>query len=207
VNTGRPVFVRLGRAESDPVVFWRYVVAALKTVHRDLGIFLEDILTSLTLAIGARPGARLQLASQFACGLVHDLEMSELCFTIEEARAVITKVGPTRSARDIRTIYARTEGRPAGVYLASRNGTRLPPTAPQHEIRSYLVTEMLDDFDVDEREFMRTTAILEELDPDLCHRRDAREGSDAAHRGAGHRGSRHQRPRICCRRDHRGPEG
>ncbi|MEA2026788.1 MAG: helix-turn-helix transcriptional regulator, partial [Chloroflexota bacterium] len=33
----RPVaFVRLDRAESDPVLFWRYVVAVLKTVEPDL---------------------------------------------------------------------------------------------------------------------------------------------------------------------------
>ncbi len=218
----RPVaFVRLDRAESDPVLFWRYVVAALKTVEPDLvteadrelqggmplvddivvprllnaldrydghlvlmlddfhriegpsvpgslGVFLRHIPSSLTLAIATRPEPRLALAGLRARGLVHGIEMNELRFTMEETEAAVTKIDVTRSKRDIRAIHLRTEGWATGVYLASRPGTRSPSTDPPQEIHQYLVSEMLDEFELEDRDFMLMTSILDELDPDLC---------------------------------------
>jgi len=218
----RPVaFVRLDRAESDLVLFWRYVVAALRAIEPDLsgeadeelqggmplvddiavprllnaldrydghivlmlddfhriegsavpaslGTFLQHIPGSLTLAIATRPDPRLPLAGLRARGLVRDLGTSELRFTMEETAAAVTKIDSRRSERDIRAIHLRTEGWATGVYMASRRGTGLPHTGPPQEIHQYLVSEMLDDFDAEDREFMLMTSILDELDPDIC---------------------------------------
>jgi len=218
----RPVaFVRLDQAESDPVVFWRYVVAALKTIEPDLvaeaneelggsmpliddvvvprllnaldaydghlvlmlddfhriegpavpaslGVLLENIPGSLTLAITTRPDPRLALANLRARGLVHDIEASELRFTMDETVAAVARIDSARSDRDIRAIHLRTEGWATGVYLATRRGSRMPPTGTPQEIQLYLVSEMLDNFDDADRGFMRMTSILDELDPDIC---------------------------------------
>jgi LuxR family maltose regulon positive regulatory protein len=221
VREHRPVaFVRLDRAESDSVVFWRYVVAALKTVEPDvvaevdrqlqgplplvddvvprllnaldrydghlvlmlddfhriegpsvpasIGVFLRHIPSTLTLAIATRPGSLLALASLRARGLVCDVTTNELRFTMEETAVAVARIDSTRSERDIRAIHVRTEGWATGVYLASRPGARLPPTGPPQEIHGYLVSEMLDDFEAEDRAFMQMTSILDELDPDLC---------------------------------------
>jgi LuxR family maltose regulon positive regulatory protein len=218
----RPVaFVRLDQAESDLVLFWRYLVAALKTIEPDLvgeadrelqgrmpliddvvvprllnaldrhdgqlvlmlddfyriegssvpaslRVFMEHIPGSLTLAIASRPDPRLSLAGLRARGRVHDIDMNEMRFTMEETVAAVAKIDATRSKRDIQAIHVRTEGWATGIYLAGRHGARLPPTAPPQEIHRYLISEMLDDFDAEDRGFMQATSILDELDPDLC---------------------------------------
>ena len=218
----RPVaFVRLDQAESDPVLFWRYLVAALKTIEPDLvgeadrelqgqmpliddvvvprllngldrhdgqlllmlddyhridgspvpaslRVFMEHIPGSLTLAIATRPDPRLLLAGLRARGLVHDIGVDEMRFTMEETVAVVARLDDGRSKRDVRSIYLRTEGWATGIYLASRPGARLPPTGPPQEIQRYLISEMLDDFEAEDRDFMQATSILDELDPDIC---------------------------------------
>jgi LuxR family maltose regulon positive regulatory protein len=218
----RPVaFVRLDQAESDVVLFWRYVVAALKTIEPDLvadadqelqglmpliddvvvprllnafdrheghlvlmlddlhrldgpsvlaslQFFIDHAPSSLTLAIATRPDLGLSLAGVRARGLLHDIETSGMRFTMEETVTAFATIDATRSKSDIQAIHLRTEGWATGVYLAGRHRTRLPLIGSPQEIHGYLISEMVDDFDADDRDFMQATAILDELDPDIC---------------------------------------
>ena len=221
-SESRPVaFVRLDGSESDPVMFWRYVAAALETIdpalvadaQRELGgsaplvddvvvprllnaleasddrivlmlddfhqikgdvvpasleAFLHHAPKVLTVAVATRRANRLSLARLRAQGQVRDVDMAELRFTFEETAAAVHRFSPARAASDAQTIHRLTEGWAAGVYLASREGARVTPTGAPGALHSYLIAEMLDAFEPEDRAFMQSTSILEELGPDVC---------------------------------------
>ena len=218
----RPLaWVGLDRAESDPVLFWRYVAGALDAsepalvaearrelagaapridqvvvpkllnalaardepvvlvlddyhrleapdVDASLGLFLQHIPRTLTLAIASRTAPSLPLSRLQARGLVTTITTDELRLTLDETAAAVASFHADRDADEALTIHMRTEGWPAGVYLASRPGATLSPVGSSAEIHEYVVSEMLESLPEGDRRFMRATSILGSLEPSLC---------------------------------------
>ena len=221
VETRPLAWLGLDRSESDPVLFWRYVVEALAATepalvaearrelsgaapridqvvvpkllnalaardepvvlvlddyHRleapdvdaSLGLFLQHIPRTLTLALASRTAPGLPLSRLQARGLVTTIAADELRLTLDETAAAVASFHAAGDAAEARTIHTRTEGWAAGVYLASRPGATLSSAGPSAEIHEYVVSEMLESLPEDDRRFMRATSILGSLEPSLC---------------------------------------
>ena len=152
------------------------VVLVLDDYHRleapdvdaSLGLFLQHIPRTLTLALASRTAPSLQLSRLQARGLVTTIGTDELRLTLDETAAAMASFHAARDAAEARAIHTSTEGWPAGVYLASRPGATLPSAGPSAVIHEYVVAEMLEALPEDDRRFMRATSILGSLEPSLC---------------------------------------
>ncbi|MFQ3555553.1 LuxR C-terminal-related transcriptional regulator [Streptomyces gramineus] len=142
---------------------------------------LGDLLTRLppgvrvVLSTRHRPGAPLPTLS--ARGLVAELDLHDLAFTPEEARAVLTALlGSEPGAADARALYEATEGWAAGLCLMGRalarsgNAPRTQPWAARgrQAVTAYLTTEVLDRLTTEQRRFLLRTGVLAELGAGAC---------------------------------------
>jgi LuxR family transcriptional regulator, maltose regulon positive regulatory protein len=154
--------------------------------HRTIEFLVEHAPPNLTFAVSSRTDPPLPLERMRAGGKLLDLTASELSFTLEEASRFLNDLldlGLSTSAVEI--LHARTEGWPAGLYLAYlslREST--DPDAlieafdgSSHHVADYLSEVVLDSLDDATRDFLLATSILERLSGPLC---------DAV---TGHRGS------------------
>ena len=148
-------------------------------VDASLGLFLQHIPRTLTLAIASRAAPDLPLSRLQARGLVTTIAADDLRLTLDETAAAVAAFHATHNADEARAIHTSTEGWPAGVYLASRPGATLSPAGSSAEIHGFVVSEMLATLPEDDRSFMRATSILGTLEPSLCDAVTETSGSGA----------------------------
>ena len=193
---GRRAIARLQapRASTDRVV--DEVVAALTAYAAPLALVLDDLhlvtdencLRSLERALVGLPSnarviattrsdPRLPLARLRAGGALGEIRMRELAFTLDEARALL--VGRERIALDdehVALLVERTEGWPAGLYLAALWLRELDdPEAgvesfhgDHRHVADYLTDEVLDALDRETRRFLLETAVLGRFSGRMC---------------------------------------
>jgi LuxR family maltose regulon positive regulatory protein len=112
-----------------------------------------------------------------ARGALGEIRAGELAFTIDEARALV--VGQERIAlsdSDIEMLVDRTEGWPAGLYLAALwLRTLEDPSAgvrdfhgDHRHVADYLTGEVLDTLEPATREFLLRTSVLGRFNGALC---------------------------------------
>lgn len=151
----------------DPIVvilddYHRVEPTALRN---SLSVFLRHVPRSVTIGLASRTPPALALAEMHARGLVLEIGESDLRLTKEEAVAAVARFSPDAPVDTVDRIYRSTEGWAAGLYLSS--ATRRADNA-HRQVHDYIVTEMLDALDEDDRAFMRKTSILGELRPAPC---------------------------------------
>ena len=139
--------------------------------------FLEHAPAGFQLVIATRSEPRLPLAVLRARGELCEFRSDDLRFTVQEAEVLLNgRLGLGLDPADVGSLVNRTEGWPAGLYLA---GLSLEGTADRHgfvqrfgasnrHVVDLLVDEVLDTHDPDMQELMTRTSILERISGPLC---------------------------------------
>lgn len=105
-----------------------------------------------------------------------ELRARELAFTVDEARALIAHEGVELSAGSVELLVERTEGWPAGLYLAAlwlreldQPNERVRAFAGNaRQVGDYLADEVLSALAPATREFLVRTSVLGRFTPELC---------------------------------------
>ena len=146
-------------------------------VHRSVDFLLRHLPPRLHLVIATRIAPPLSLARLRAAGEMVELRASDLRFSEAEAADLLRRtVGLELSDDDVSRLHARTEGWPAGLYLAglSLRGREDPSrfiasfAGDDRHIVDYLSAEVLADQPPELRAFLLRTSILDRLCGPLC---------------------------------------
>ncbi|HEU0024151.1 MAG TPA: LuxR C-terminal-related transcriptional regulator [Thermoleophilaceae bacterium] len=222
-------WVSLDPSDNDPVRFYEYVIAALRTVdpeiggealpalsaptpvtvvalpslindlaasgrpvvlvlddyhaitneavHESIGYLLEHLPATVQLALASRHDPPLPLGRLRARGELIEIRAADLCFTDEEAGALLGRTfGLDLDRDDVVRLCDRTEGWAAGLQLAAlslRNHDDAHAfiasfAGDDRQIVDYLGAEVLDGQPEEVRRFLSRTSILERLCGSLC---------------------------------------
>ena len=160
------------------------LVLALDDLHAVSNPSCLDVLSELVqyiptgskIAISTREHPALPLARWRAQGGVHEIGVADLRLDEQEANFLLDAVGVALEARELAELTERTEGWPAGLYLAalsiqagapSRTGIKSFGGDDQF-VAEYFRLELLDRLPADEATFLKHTSVLERLCGDLC---------------------------------------
>ena len=141
--------------------------------------FVEHAPPSFQLVLATRTEPQLRLPALRTRGELIELRAGDLRFTYEEARAFLNdRLSLGLSAGDVRNLVARTDGWPAGAYLAAlslgnvaeaeRSARVSAFGASSRHVVDYLVAEVLEAHSPPMQRFMSRTSILERLSGPLC---------------------------------------
>ncbi|MBW3654304.1 MAG: AMP-binding protein, partial [Actinobacteria bacterium] len=154
--------------------------------HETLGWFVEHAPANLRIAIATRHAPALGLGRLRARGELTELRTADLRFDGDDARRFLNeRHGLALDDADVDALMRRTEGWPAGLYLAALSlrgvadqSAFIAAFAGDDElIVDYLRPELLRGLDDATRRFLRRTSILESFCAPLC---DAVAGTDGS---------------------------
>ena len=166
-----PLLVNEMTALQEPVVLILddYHLINQPSCHEQLAFLLANLPPSLELVLITRTSPPLPLARERAAGQLIEIGMRDLRFTAAEAAALIRNVpGVAAAEPDLALLLERTEGWPAGLYLAalSLRGHADPSafirqfTGDNRFIVDFLAEEVLTRQPDSIRQFLTRTAIL-----------------------------------------------
>ena len=120
-----------------------------------------------------------------AQGRILEIGPRDLAFSVGEASALLRNTGVTLDDDDAARLYDRTEGWPAGLYLAAlylREGGSVAAAAGSFAgddwtVSGYMESELLSGIPRQQREFLTRTAVLERMSGPLCDAVLERHGS------------------------------
>ncbi|MBV8219847.1 MAG: hypothetical protein JO325_15395, partial [Solirubrobacterales bacterium] len=127
------------------------------------------------------------LARWRARGALTEIRAGELAFTVDETRELITHEGIELSPESVEVLLERSEGWPAGLYLAvlwlrqledPNEGVRAFAGSTRH-VADYLTDEVLSALAPKSRDFLLRTSVLGRFTPELCDAVLGREDSAA----------------------------
>ncbi len=138
---------------------------------------VERLPQNVRMLAATRSDPPIRLARLRARSALAEIRARDLAFTVEEARELlVAREGIELDDEDLERLVARTEGWPAGLYLAAlwlrdladpRAGVRL--FAGSHrQVADYLAGEVLESLAPDARDFLIRTSVLGRFTPDLC---------------------------------------
>lgn len=150
-----------------------YHRAASKAVDEIVLTLLERGGQSLHLVVSSRSKPSWPLATLKARGLIHEVDASDLAFTLSEASLIL---GPDLGQSAVATVYSKTEGwavamQLARLWLARGSGSAfgLPSFSGRvAEVAEYLAEQILDNMPEDCREFLLETSPLERFNAELA---------------------------------------
>ncbi len=157
-----------------------------KETHDSVAFFLEHLPERVHVVLSSRSDPPLPLARLRAMGELNEIRTGQLAFTEEEADSLLNeKMGLEIAPDDIAVLVERTEGWPAGIYLASLS---LRNKEDRHVFiesfrgsNRYIVgllgEEVLAYLSEDVRQFLLRTSVLSRLTGSLCDVVADREGS------------------------------
>ena len=147
------------------------------TCHQSLTFFLDHLPTVVHLVLATRVEPPLPLARMRARGELAELRVADLQFTGEEALALLNgSMGLQLADDDVARLMERTEGWPAGLYLAglSLHGRQDMSAfiaafqGDNRHVADYLSAEVLERQPKKVREFLLRTSVLKRLCGPLC---------------------------------------
>jgi LuxR family transcriptional regulator, maltose regulon positive regulatory protein len=157
--------------------------------HRSIAFFLDAKPANVQLVLAGRADPPIAIAKLRAAGDLVELRAPELSFTQEEEAAFLNEsLGLRLGPEALGVLYDRTEGWPAGVYLASLSMRNAPDRSAfvssfggsNRHVVDYLTEVVLGSLERDQRSFLLETSVLDTLTAPLC---DALTGrSDSAER-------------------------
>jgi LuxR family maltose regulon positive regulatory protein len=187
-GTVLPMLVNALAALDEPVVLVLddYHVISEPSCHDQVAFLLLHLPLSAQVVVITRADPPLPLARLRAAGELAEIRARELRFSPPEAAALVYAVCAVElSEPDLASLVERTEGWPAGVYLAalSLRGHTAPSafvqqfTGDNRFIVDFLAEEVLSRQPEEVRTFLTRTSILSRFCAPLC---DAVVGSDQA---------------------------
>ncbi|HEY6312766.1 MAG TPA: LuxR C-terminal-related transcriptional regulator [Streptosporangiaceae bacterium] len=160
------------------------VVLVLDDVHllasrecRDaLSVLAEHVPAGSRLILVGRAEPPLRVARLRAEGRILEIGPVDLSLTREEAAVLLREAGLVLDADEVAVLHQRTEGWPAGLYLAAlyvREGGALGTAAvsfggDDRLVSEYMESEFLATISRRHREFLTRTAVLERMCGALC---------------------------------------
>jgi len=139
--------------------------------------FIQNLPRSFQLVIATRTEPSLRLPVLRVRDDLVELRADDLRFSLEEADAFLNgRLGLGLAADDVATLVSRTDGWPAGLYLAALSLHHASDKhayvkgfgASSRHVLDFLVTEVLEREDPAVQTFMRRSAVLERLTGPLC---------------------------------------
>jgi len=146
-------------------------------VHMTLRTLLDYLPPTVTVAIAARTEPPLAVARLRARGQLVELDAHALQFSVRESDVFLNDVlGLGLTPADVMRLHERTEGWPAGLYLAAlslgerpdRSGFVAGFVDNDRHIADYLMEEVLLAQTPETRAFMVKMSILERMTGGLC---------------------------------------
>ena len=211
LNAVQPLGARVFEALASPVssvpgsvvprlgsAFWSMtvpVVLVLDDVHllhnagcRDaLSVLADHVPAGSRLVLAGRDEPPLRAARLRAQGRLLDIGAADLALNPAEAAALLRAAEVTLGEDDVAALHQRTEGWPAGLYLAAlylREGGPLGTAAvsfggDDRLVSEYMESEFLTRIPARHRVFLTRTAVLERMCGHLCEAVLAEPGSAA----------------------------
>jgi LuxR family maltose regulon positive regulatory protein len=156
--------------------------------HELVTMFIESLPSTTQLVIATRKDPPLPLARLRAAGELVEIRESSLRFDVGEGAAMVRNtLDGDLGADDLATLVERTEGWPAGLYLATlslRSRTDraafIRHFAGDHRhVADYLFTEVLEPLPERMRRFLLQTSVLDRFTTSLCDAvRDAEDSGE-----------------------------
>jgi LuxR family maltose regulon positive regulatory protein len=141
-----------------------------------LAALLQYVPAGSQIVIASREDPALPLARWRAQGLVHEIGVPDLRLDEQEAGLLLEAAGVELDADALSGLTERTEGWPAGLYLAalsSQAGAPSPASAAgftgdDRFLSEYFRFELLSRLPPDEAEFLKYTSVLNRMCGGLC---------------------------------------
>ena len=175
------VVPRLGSAFSSmtsPVVLLLDDVHALhnRECRAALSVLADHVPAGSRLALAGRAEPPLRVARLRAEGRILEIGPGDLSLTPEEASSLLRNADMALSKDEVAELHRRTEGWPAGLYLAAlylREGGTLAGAAVSFGggdrlVSEYMESEFLSRISRRQRVFLTRTAVLERMSGPLC---------------------------------------
>ena len=175
------VVPRLGAAFSamtTPVVLVLDDVHALhdSECRAALSVLADHVPPGSRLALAGRVEPPLRIARLRAEGRVLEIGPRDLSLTCEEAAALLRAAEVVLGADEVAELHRRTEGWPAGLYLAalcvreggSSGGAAISIGGDHRLVSEYVESEFLARISRRQRVFLTRTAVLERMCGPLC---------------------------------------
>jgi LuxR family transcriptional regulator, maltose regulon positive regulatory protein len=175
------VVPRLGKAFS---LMTSPVVLVLDDVHvldnsecrAALSVLADHVPAGSRLALAGRTQPPLRIARLRAEGKIMEIGPDDLSLTCDEASSLLRNVDLTLAEEDVAELHERTEGWPAGLYLAGlylREGGSFAGAAvsfggDDRLVSDYVESEFLSRISRRQRAFLTRTAVLERMCGPLC---------------------------------------
>jgi LuxR family maltose regulon positive regulatory protein len=158
-----------------------------RVCHESLALFLKWLPATVTLALSTRADPPIPIAILRGRGELLELRAVDLCFTEDEEAAFLNETLELGLApKTLAALHERTEGWPAGVYLASlslekaqdRAGFVSGFSGTNRHVVDYLTEVVLDSLDHERRQFLVETSILDSVCAPLGRRVTGLAGSE-----------------------------
>ncbi len=177
------------------VAYGRPVAIVLDDLHavgseRSLGSIahaIERLPANARVLASTRSEPAISVARLRARGALMEIRARELAFTVDEARELLVREGIELSGESVELLVERTEGWPAGLYLAALwlrdivdpdEGVRAFVGSSRH-VADYLTDEVLTALAPQTKDFLLCTSVLGRFTPELCDAVLGREDSAA----------------------------
>jgi LuxR family transcriptional regulator, maltose regulon positive regulatory protein len=138
---------------------------------------VERLPDNVRLLASTRSAPPIRLARLRARGALSEIRARDLAFTVDEARELlVSREAIPLADEEVELLVERTEGWPAGLYLAAlwlrdladpHEGVRAF-AGGQQQVAEYLAGEVLDSLSPDTKDFLLRTSVLGRLTPELC---------------------------------------
>ena len=193
----RPAAVETGVDElmNGLVAYGRPATIVLDDLHtvrsetslRSIEHAIERLPPTVRLVAATRSEPAISLAPLRASRALIEIRARELAFTVDEAHELIAREGIELSGKSLESLVERTEGWPAGLYLAALwlRDFAEPDEGVQafagsaRQVADYLTAEVLTALDPQTRDFLVRTSVLDRFTPELCDAVVGREDSAA----------------------------
>ena len=141
-----------------------------------LSVLADHVPDGSRLALASRAGPPLRIARLRAEGKILEIGPGDLSLTCEEASSLLREAGVALGQDEVAELHRRTEGWPAGLYLAAlylKEGGPLPGAVASFGgqdrfISDYVESEFLARISHRQRAFLTRTAVLERMSGPLC---------------------------------------
>jgi LuxR family transcriptional regulator, maltose regulon positive regulatory protein len=141
-----------------------------------LSVLADHVPGGSRLAFAGRAEPPLRIARLRAEGKITEIGPDDLSLTRDEASSLLRNVNLTLGEEEVAELHKRTEGWPAGLYLAAlylREGGSLASAAfsfggDDRLVSDYLDSEFLSRISRQQRTFLTRTAVLERMCGPLC---------------------------------------
>lgn len=184
--------VLLGELEIMPgasiLVLDDYHLIDSAEVHEAVDKLIELLPPRLEIAVSTRTEPPLSLARYRGRGQLTEIATRELRFTVDDAQALLNgKLDLELGPAEVERLTERTEGWPAGLYLAalSLRGREHPEAfindfaGDDRHLVDYLTTEVLEGQCAEIRDFLLRTSFLGRFNASLCDAVTSGNGSAA----------------------------